>query len=113
MRTTIYILFIGMLFFSCSKDDSSTSKLTPKENSLVGKWYVDNVDTGYGLLDMYCSTCYWEFFPSKDKNGALIPMPVQIGDTIMMDKYSGQEVQLNDEEYVIVRADDIIAIIQK
>jgi chaperonin GroES len=49
----------------------------------------------------------------KDKSGKLIPIPVQVGDVVMMDKYSGQEVKLDDEEYVIVRADDIIAIVQK
>lgn len=49
----------------------------------------------------------------KDKNGKLIPMPVQVGDIIMMDKYSGQEVTIDDQEFVIVRADDIIAIVQK
>ncbi|CUI16311.1 Co-chaperonin GroES [Candidatus Protochlamydia naegleriophila] len=49
----------------------------------------------------------------KDKNGALIPMPVKIGDVILMEKYSGQEVTLNDEEFVILRADDIIAIVEK
>ena len=49
----------------------------------------------------------------KDKNGALIPMPVQLGDIILMEKYSGQEVTLEDEEYVILRADDIIAVIEQ
>lgn len=49
----------------------------------------------------------------KDKNGNLIPMPVKVGDIILMEKYSGQEVTLNDAEYVIVRADDLIAIIEK
>ncbi|MBS0654964.1 MAG: co-chaperone GroES [Verrucomicrobia bacterium] len=49
----------------------------------------------------------------KDKNGNLAPMPVKVGDIVMMDKYSGQEVKLDDEEYVIVRADDIIAVIQQ
>lgn len=44
-------------------------------------------------------------------DGKLIPIPVQIGDTILMDKYSGQEVTIEDEEFVILRADDIIAII--
>jgi chaperonin GroES len=48
----------------------------------------------------------------KDKNGAWIPMPVKVGDIILMEKYSGQEVTLNDEEYVILRADDIIAIVE-
>jgi chaperonin GroES len=45
------------------------------------------------------------------KEGNLIPIPVQVGDTILMDKYAGQEVTIDDEEYVIVNADDIIAII--
>lgn len=49
----------------------------------------------------------------KDKNGALIPMPVKVGDIILMDKYSGQEVTLEDEEYTILRADDVIAIVEK
>lgn len=49
----------------------------------------------------------------KDAEGKLIPMPVQVGDTILMDKYSGQEVTVDGEEFVIVRADDIIARIEK
>jgi len=49
----------------------------------------------------------------KDKNGNLITMEVAIGDVILMDKYSGQEITLDDEEYVIVKSDDIIAVIQQ
>lgn len=49
----------------------------------------------------------------KDKNGNLIPMPVKVGDVILMEKYSGQDATLNDEEFVILRADDIIAIVEK
>ena len=48
---------------------------------------------------------------TKTKDGKTLPIPVAIGDTILMDKYSGQEVTIDDEEYVIVKADDIIAII--
>lgn len=43
--------------------------------------------------------------------GKLIPVPVKAGDTILMDKYAAQEVTIDDEEYVIVKADDIIAIV--
>ncbi|NGX26527.1 MAG: 10 kDa chaperonin [Chlamydiae bacterium] len=50
---------------------------------------------------------------SKTKEGKDIPVPVSVGDTILMDKYAGQEVTIDDEEYIIVRADDIIAIIEK
>ncbi len=39
-------------------------------------------------------------------------MPVKVGDIILMDKYSGQEVTIDDEDFVIVKADDIIAIIE-
>ncbi|MEC7839321.1 MAG: co-chaperone GroES [Chlamydiota bacterium] len=49
----------------------------------------------------------------KDKSGNTIAIPVKVGDTILMDKYAGQEVQVNDEELIIVRADDIIAIIEE
>ena len=48
-----------------------------------------------------------------DKDGKLMPMPVKVGDTILMDKYSGQEVTLDDDEFIIVKAEDIIAIIEE
>lgn len=47
----------------------------------------------------------------QTSEGKTIPIPVSIGDTILMDKYSGQEVTIDDEEYIILKADDIIAII--
>ncbi len=46
-------------------------------------------------------------------DGKTLPIPVKIGDIILMDKYSGQEITLDDEEYVILKADDIIAIIEE
>ncbi len=48
----------------------------------------------------------------KDKSGNLIPFPVKVSDQILMEKYSGQEVTLDGDEYVILRADDIIAIVE-
>lgn len=45
-------------------------------------------------------------------DGKVSPMPVNIGDVVLMDKYSGQEVTIDDEEYMILKADDIIAIIE-
>jgi chaperonin GroES len=47
----------------------------------------------------------------ETKNGQIVPVPVQIGDRILIDKYSGQEISLDDQEFVIVRSEDIIAII--
>ena|ERR1700722_20669838 len=48
----------------------------------------------------------------KDKSGNLIPFPVKVGDKILMDKYSGSEVTLDGEEYMILNADDIIAVLE-
>lgn len=49
----------------------------------------------------------------KDKEGKEHPVPVKVGDVILMEKYSGQEVTLDDETYVIIRADDLIAVVEK
>jgi len=50
---------------------------------------------------------------AKTSEGKEIPVPVSVGDTILMDKYASQEVKIDDEEYIIVKADDIIAIVQQ
>jgi chaperonin GroES len=49
----------------------------------------------------------------KGDEGVLLTPPVAVGNVVLVDKYSGQEVTLNDEEYLIVRSDDIIAIIER
>ncbi|MGA8165245.1 MAG: co-chaperone GroES [Waddliaceae bacterium] len=49
----------------------------------------------------------------KDKKGNPIPLPVKVGDIVLMEKYSGQEVTLDDQEYVILKTDDLIAVIEE
>ena len=49
----------------------------------------------------------------KTESGKTIEMPVKVGDIVLMDKYAGQEVEMEDEEYIIVKADDIIATVEK
>jgi chaperonin GroES len=49
----------------------------------------------------------------RDDNGKLIPMNVKKGDLILLPKYGGTEVKLDDLEYQIVREDDILGIIEK
>ena len=48
----------------------------------------------------------------RDDNGKLIPMNVKKGDLILLPKYGGTEVKLDDKEYQIVREDDILGIIE-
>lgn len=49
----------------------------------------------------------------KTDEGKLIPIDVKVGDVILMDKYAAQEITLDNEEYIIVKADDILAIIKE
>src|SRR5882762_3150380 len=48
---------------------------------------------------------------SKD-DGKRIPLDVKTGDKILFGKYSGQEIKLNGEEYLIMREDDVLAVIE-
>jgi chaperonin GroES len=44
-------------------------------------------------------------------DGKRTPLEVQPGDRILMGKYSGSEIKLDDTDYVIVREDEILAVI--
>jgi chaperonin GroES len=48
-----------------------------------------------------------------DDKGNRIPMDVKKGDTILFGKYSGSEIRMDDTEYLIMREDDVLAIIEK
>jgi chaperonin GroES len=47
-----------------------------------------------------------------DKDGKLIPMEVKKGDKVLMPKYGGSEVKIDDKEYKIISEEDIVAIIE-
>jgi len=44
--------------------------------------------------------------------GKKIPLDVKAGDKILFGKYSGSEVKLDDKEYLIMREDDVLAILE-
>jgi len=44
-------------------------------------------------------------------NGAKIAMEVKVGDTILYGKYSGTEVTVDKEDYLIMRESDILAVL--
>jgi chaperonin GroES len=46
-----------------------------------------------------------------DDAGKVIPFNVKKGDRILLPKYGGTEVKIDDEEYQIVREDDILGVI--
>ena len=49
--------------------------------------------------------------PGKYEDGKLVPMTVKAGDKVLYGKYSGTEVTLDDEQYLILRESDVLAII--
>ncbi len=46
------------------------------------------------------------------EDGKRQPLEVKVGDKILFGKYSGTEVKLDDEEYLIMREDDVLGIIE-
>jgi chaperonin GroES len=45
------------------------------------------------------------------ENGTKVPMEVKVGDKVLFGKYSGTEVTVDDEEFLIMRESDILAIV--
>jgi chaperonin GroES len=50
--------------------------------------------------------------PGGMVDGNNVEMYVKVGDKVITSKYSGTEVKLNKEEYIIVRQSDILAIVE-
>ena len=45
-----------------------------------------------------------------DEEGRRIPLDVKPGDRVLFGKYSGSEVKIDDEEYLIMREDEILGV---
>jgi chaperonin GroES len=46
-------------------------------------------------------------------DGKVIPMNVKKGDKVLYGKYSGTEIKLDNEDYLLMREDDILGILEK
>ena len=47
-----------------------------------------------------------------DDNGKRIPLDVKAGDKILFGKYSGNEVKIDGDDYLILREEDVLAILE-
>lgn len=45
-------------------------------------------------------------------SGKTVPMDVKVGDKIIYSKYGGTEVKVSSEEYIILRQEDVLAVIE-
>ena len=50
--------------------------------------------------------------PGGNIDGKEVVMQVSVGDKVIYSKYSGTEVELEEEEYIVVRQNDILAVIK-
>jgi chaperonin GroES len=48
-----------------------------------------------------------------DDKGARVPVDVQVGDVVLYSKYGGTEVKYSGQEYLVLSARDVLAIIEK
>ena len=49
----------------------------------------------------------------KTEDGKIIPMDVNVGDKVLFGKYSGTEIKLEGSDYLIMREDDILGVVEK
>ena len=48
----------------------------------------------------------------KTKDGSTIPLDVKAGDRILFGKYSGTDIRIDDEEYLILREEEVLAVLE-
>ncbi|HQT93422.1 MAG: co-chaperone GroES [Thermoanaerobaculaceae bacterium] len=52
--------------------------------------------------------------PGKlDDNGKRMPIDVKKGDRVLVGKYSGSDIKIDDQEYLIAREDEILGVLEK
>ena len=48
----------------------------------------------------------------KTEDGKLIPLDVKAGDRILFGKYSGTEIKIDEQEYLILREDEVLGVLE-
>ena len=51
--------------------------------------------------------------PGGIVDGKEVKMEVKVGDHVIYSRYAGTEVKMDDEEYIVVRQNDILAIVER
>ncbi len=50
--------------------------------------------------------------PGEVVDGERVPMEVKVGDHVILGKYAGTEVKLDEKEYVVAKQSDILAVVE-
>ncbi len=93
-------------------------KLKPLEDRVVVKVLEQEEKTSSGIVlpdtakEKPSKATVMAVGPGRyDDSGKLLPMPVKEGDIIVFAKYGGVEVKLDGDEYLVLRASDIIGVL--
>ncbi len=46
------------------------------------------------------------------EDGTIVPLDVKVGDTILFGKYSGSDIKIDGQEYMIMREDEVLGIVE-
>ncbi|MCE5335627.1 MAG: co-chaperone GroES [Desulfobacteraceae bacterium] len=49
---------------------------------------------------------------TMQKDGKIVPLQVKEGDRVLFNKYAGTEVKFGDQEHIVMREDDILAVFE-
>ena len=49
----------------------------------------------------------------RNEKGERVPMDVKVGDTVLFGKYSGQTVKVDGKELLVMKEEDVFAVVQK
>ena len=48
----------------------------------------------------------------KNEDGQVVPLDVKAGDHILFGKYSGSEIKIDDKEYLILKEEDVLGVVE-
>ena len=91
-------------------------KLVPLGDRVVLKQSVAEETTKSGIVlpgQAKEKPQYADVGPGAVVDGVKVPMEVKAGDRVIYSKYAGTEVKLGDDEYIIVKQSDILAVVSE
>jgi chaperonin GroES len=109
---------------TASKAKAATSKASTKIVPLADRLVVKNVQQEETLASGLVIPDTAKEKPQQaevvavgpgrvDDNGKRVPMEIKVGDIVVYAKYSGNDIKLDQEEYLILSEKDVLAKIQK
>jgi chaperonin GroES len=95
-------------------------KLVPLEDRVVLKLKAKEEKTKSGIVlpdtarEKASEATVLAAGPGKyDSKGKLLPMPVKVGDTVLIPKHGFTEVKVDGEDYMVIRASELFGIVGK